>query len=106
MPEISFTVRVVNSDDDPMEGFKVIVCSTSWTRPHKMSEHTDEDGRADFIIETGFDDHDTVDIWLKVYTIPIILHSETLEMGQYKVEDGDEITLMVPDDHYESTDPF
>ena len=102
MPEIDFTVRLVNSEDEPLEGFKVIVCSTNILRPHDQSHFTDDDGLAEFTMETFMEDNDTIDIWVKASTS--MLSVEKLHMGEYNVEDGGEITVMIPDDDYAGTE--
>ncbi len=104
MAEINFTVKLVNNDDEPLEGFKIIARSTMLLRPHDVSGYTDDDGLAELTLETFIEDEETVNIWVRAYTTPIILHAENLHMGEYTVKDGQEITLTIPDDEYEGTE--
>ena len=54
------------------------------------------------MMETFMEDNDTIDIWVKASTS--MLSVEKLHMGEYYVEEGDEITDMISDDDYAGTE--
>jgi uncharacterized GH25 family protein len=75
---MSFTVKVVNDDGDPVRGVDVMLSFTDLTRGTTNHEQTDSDGRAEF---SGHKDGE-----VKVF----VDHSN---QGEYLYEDGEEITI-------------
>ena len=76
----SFTVRVVNDDQEGRAGVRVRLEFTDLTRGMSASENTDDDGRADF---DGYDEGE-----VNVYV-------DGQNYGSYDYREGDEITITV-----------
>jgi len=75
---MSFTVRVVNDDQEGMKGVRVKLEFTDLTRGLSTAEYTDSDGCADF---SGYDDGE-VEVYL-----------DGSASGTYTYRDGDEVTI-------------
>ncbi len=57
----SITIRVVNDEDEPIEGKRVRIFLTHWVMPQTwLDEFTDDEGRADF----EFEDCLSVDVYV------------------------------------------
>jgi hypothetical protein len=53
-------VRVVDEDDTPVSGARVVIVIYRDTSPSDLTDHTDNDGIAQFEFDTGI----SADIWI------------------------------------------
>ena len=74
----SFDIRVVNDDEEPLEGVRVRLEFTSALRGMADEDSTDSDGIASF---SGYDEGE-----IRVYL-------DGTNYGEYQYEDGEEITI-------------
>jgi hypothetical protein len=74
----SFDIRVINDDEEPLEGIRVKIEFTSALRGMSDEERTDSDGLVSF---SGYDEGE-----IRVYL-------DGANYGEYQYEDGEEITI-------------
>lgn len=75
-----FTVRVIDDDQDPVEGARVMISFTSMLRGHSTTEYTDSEGRAEF---SDYEDGE----------INVFVNGDNVGTHYYK--DDDEITITI-----------
>jgi hypothetical protein len=74
----AFDIRVVNDDEEPLEGVRVRLEFTSVSRGMSDEDVTDADGIASF---SGYDEGE-----IRVYL-------DGANYGEYQYEDGEEVTI-------------
>ena len=77
---MSFVVRVLNSNGDPVSGCKVVLGFTSIFRGMSSTEYTDSRGRAHF---SGYESG------------AVNVYVDGDNCGEYEYEDYDEITITI-----------
>lgn len=79
--DISFSIRVVDEDGNPVEGARVFV-AYEWTHDE---DYTDDDGWVEFEKETMLSP-----------TVSATIYVNGEEVGQVQIEDGDTFSFTLP----------
>jgi hypothetical protein len=75
-----FTVKIVDDDQEPVKGARVMISFTSMLRGHSTTEYSDSEGRAEF---PDYEDGE----------ITVFVNGDNV--GTYYYKDDEEITVVI-----------